>query len=390
MLGITKDLGLSASATGVLLSSFFAGYALMQIPGGYLADRFGYRNVILISVLMWSVFTVLTGSAWSLTSMIVIRFLFGIGEGGYFPSGSKALASWFPQNERSRAMSFMLASGAIMGVITPILSTHLMTSVGWRSMFYMIGACGIVITLLLFFFLKERKADALPGMATEQAAVKPKAPLKTVLKTPMIWNLFLAYFSVYAINWGLNSWMPTYLVKARGLDMTSVGYLSAIPAFVGIFGMLLSGYILDKLPAGKDRLAAGILALVTGGLLYLMGSASSIPMFIAYQCLVGVFFAFISTLIASASLKSMPAELVGSANGFINTGAQVAGVLTPMLIGFMVDAFGGSYNAAFIMLVAFAALCAGALFTARAKPAAFSGLQARTAAYEESTGGTNI
>ena len=99
VLSITEDLNLSASSTGILLSSFFAGYALMQLPGGWLADRFGARKVLITSVILWSIFTGLTGAAWSLTSMIMIRFLFGIGEGGFQPASSKIISQVFPARE---------------------------------------------------------------------------------------------------------------------------------------------------------------------------------------------------------------------------------------------------------------------------------------------------
>jgi MFS transporter, ACS family, glucarate transporter len=359
ILGISKDLQLSASQTGIVLSSFFAGYALMQIPGGWLADRFGFRKIITIAVFAWSVFTIMSGMAWSFMSLILIRFLFGLGEGSFFPSASKGIASWFPQNERSRAMSIMLTSGTVMGVIAPIIGTQSMQSVGWRMIFYIAGAIGIIFVLLYVFFLKERKGSTV-GI-TENPA-KSKAPLREVLKTPIIWNLFIAYFAIYAVQWGLMAWMPTYLVEARNLDLTSVGYISAIPAFAGIIAMLGSGYILDKLPEGKDKVIAAIFAVLTAVFLYLMAFAPNIAMFAVYQSVVTVFMSFNIILIISAPLKMLSEEVVGTANGFINTGAQFAGVLTPMLIGFLVDAFDGSYTVAFIMLIMFALLCAVSLF----------------------------
>src|SRR6478735_2040257 len=156
ILDISKDLHLNASSTGIILSSFFAGYALMQIPGGWLADRFGFKKVITIAVLLWS--------------------------------------------------------GTIMGVVTPILATQLMQTISWRSIFYIIGAIGLVITVLFVFLLKEKQQ----GEKTETSAIPAKQmTLKEIVKTPMIWNLFIAYFSIYAINWGLMSWMPTYLAEVR-------------------------------------------------------------------------------------------------------------------------------------------------------------------------------
>ncbi|MFP3918334.1 MFS transporter [Lysinibacillus telephonicus] len=364
ILGISKDLQLSTSQTGIVLSSFFAGYALMQIPGGWLADRFGFRKVIITALLAWSIFTIFSGMAWSFASLILIRFLFGLGEGSFFPSASKGIASWFPQNERSRAMSFMLTSGTIMGVITPIIGTQSMQTIGWRTIFYIAGAVGIIFVLLYMIFLKEQNSSTAEKVETTS---KNKAPLRDVLKTPIIWNLFIAYFAIYAVQWGLMTWMPTYLVDARQLDLTSVGYISAIPAVAGIIAMLTSGYILDKLPEGKDKLIAAVFAVLTAVFLYLMAFAPNIAMFAVYQSIVTVFMSFNIVLIISAPLKMLSEEIVGTANGFINTGAQFAGVLTPMLIGFLVDAFDGSYTVAFIMLIMFALLCAGSLFLIRPK-----------------------
>lgn len=364
ILDISKDLHLSASQTGIVLSSFFAGYALMQIPGGWLADRFGFRKIIIIAVFAWSIFTIMSGMVWSFMSLILVRFLFGLGEGSFFPSASKGIASWFSQNERSRAMSFMLTSGTIMGVITPIIGTQSMQSVGWRMIFYIAGAIGIILVLLYVFFLKERIGTT---KGIPENLSKSTTPLREVLKTPIIWNLFLAYFAIYAVQWGLMAWMPTYLVEARNLDLTSVGYISAIPAFAGIIAMLGSGYILDKLPEGKDKVIAAVFAVLTAVFLYLMAFAPNIAMFAVYQSVVTIFMSFNIVLIISAPLKMLSEEVVGTANGFINTGAQFAGVLTPMLIGFLVDAFDGSYTVAFILLIVFALLCAGSLFVIGAK-----------------------
>lgn len=361
ILDISKELQLTESLTGIVLSSFFAGYALMQIPGGWLADRFGYRKVLISTILVWSIFTVLTGAAWSFLSIIVIRFLFGVGEGSYFPAASKGIANWFTVDERSKAMSIMLTSGSIMGVVAPIVGTYLMLALGWRDIFYIVGALGIVVALSFFFLVKEKNTPA-----TEQVkAQTSKAPLRDVLKTPMIWKLFIAYFSIYAVNWGLTSWMPTYLSKVKGLELTAVGIYSAIPPFIGIFAMLCSGYVLDKMPQGRDKLVAGIFAIIAGIGLLFMANAPSMLIFTVCQSVVTVMLSFNIILITSVPLKILPEAVVGTANGFINTDAQFAGVLTPMLIGFLVEAFGGSYSAAFTMLIGFTIVCAVSLFMIR-------------------------
>ncbi|WP_203457075.1 MFS transporter [Paenibacillus tepidiphilus] len=366
VVSISEDLGLSASSQGIILSSFFLGYAIMQIPGGALADRFGYRKVILFSLFSWSVFTMITGSAWSLISLVLVRFLFGLGEGGFFPSGSKAIAVNFPVNQRSSAMSVMLASGAIMGVVTPLVSGFALESIGWRSLFHIFGIIGIVITILMFFFLKEPARTPVPSASPE---ARKNVSLKTVLRNPMIWGLFLSYFSIYAVNWGLSSWMPTYMVNVRGLNLKEMGMLSAIPAIIGIVTMLLGGYVMDRIPAGKDRKISAAFGLIVAVALYLMSTAESIALFITYETVVRIAAGFVSTLIISKSVKSMPETVAATASGFVNTGAQLAGFLTPMLIGFLVDASGGSYTTAFTMLIAFAVICsASLLFSRRTQP----------------------
>ena len=185
--------------------------------------------MLISTILVWSIFTVLTGAARSFLSIIVIRFLFGVGEGSYFPAASKGIANWFPVDERSKAMSIMLTSGSIMGVVAPIVGTYLMLALGWRDIFYIVGALGIVVALSFFFLVKEKNTPATKQVKAQTS----KAPLRDVLKTPMIWKLFIAYFSIYAVNWGLTSWMPTYLSKVKGLELTAVGIYSAIPHLLG-------------------------------------------------------------------------------------------------------------------------------------------------------------
>ncbi|AZU64378.1 MFS transporter [Neobacillus mesonae] len=362
VLSITEDLHLSASSTGLLLSSFFAGYAIMQMPGGWLADRFGPRKVLLAAVILWSIFTGLTGAAWSLASMVMIRFLFGIGEGGFQPASSKIISLTFPKAERARAMSVMLSSGGIIALIIPIASAGLLTTIGWRTTFVIMGASGVIIAALYWFFIKPPKSSS-EGSITQTAVSGQKGIFSSLLKTPMVWNLVVAYFCIYAVNWGLAAWIPTYLVKTRGLDLVSLGWVQTIPGITMLAGIYLGGYILDKLPKGRERLAGGFACACIGILLYLMFTASNVPTFITYQTIVNLFIAFVMTLLPAIVLKQLPTSVTGTAMGIANTGGQLAGFITPMAIGFIVDAFNGSFYAAFWMLIGFSIVCIGALLT---------------------------
>lgn len=361
VVSITGDLSLDASSTGIILSAFYLGYAIMQIPGGWLADKFGAKRVLLMAVIMWSIFTGLTAVAWSLTAMIVIRFLFGIGEGGFQPASSKIIATIFPKEERGRAMSIMLTSGGIVSLIVPLLAAYLLGTIGWRMMFIIIGAIGAIIALLYWKYIKLPQEQAVQVERDEN--VSPKVNLKELFKTPLMWNLIIAYFCIYAVNWGLVSWIPTYLQKNRGLDLMSIGWAQTIPAITTIIGVYGSGFIIDKLPRGMDKVLGSISCAVIGILLYLMFTAKSVSLFISYQTVVSIFIAFVITLLPAIVLKKLPSSITGSAMGVANTGGQLAGFVTPMAIGFMVDAFNGSFDAAFWMLIGFAAICIISLLT---------------------------
>ncbi|GHI01201.1 MFS transporter [Neobacillus kokaensis] len=362
VLSITEDLHLSASSTGLLLSSFFAGYAIMQMPGGWLADRFGPRKVLLSAVILWSIFTGLTGAAWSLASMVMIRFLFGIGEGGFQPASSKIISLTFPKEERARAMSVMLSSSGIIALIIPIASAALLTTIGWRTTFVIMGISGVIIAALYWYFIKLPHSGSKGGI-TQTSVSGQKGLFSSLFKTPMVWNLVVAYFCIYAVNWGLATWIPTYLVKTRGLDLISLGWVQTIPGITMLAGIYLGGYIIDKMPKGWERLAGGFACACIGILLYLMFTASSVTSFITYQTIVNLFIAFVIILLPAIVLKQLPSSVTGTAMGIANTGGQLAGFITPMAIGFIVDAFNGSFHAAFWMLIGFAIVCIGALLT---------------------------
>ncbi|MCG7343494.1 MFS transporter [Sporosarcina sp. ACRSL] len=361
ILSITEDLQLSPTSTGLILSSFFLGYAIMQIPGGWLADKLGSRKVLIVSVLMWSIFTALTGAVWSLTSMIVIRFLFGIGEGGFQPSSSKLISQTFPSDKRAWAMSIMLSSGGIVSLIVPLLSAYMLTTIGWRISFLILGGIGALITVLYWAIIK------LPAQLVDeggkQAGKSEDGIFKQLMKTPLMLNLFIAYYSIYAINWGLATWLPTYLTNVRGLDLISLGWAQTVPGLAMLFGIYFAGFVIDRLPFGKEKIIGAISCVVVGILLYLMYNAPSVTMFVVYQTIVIIFISFVILLLPAIILKRFPSTVTGTSMGIANTGGQLAGFVTPLAIGFIVQAFNGSYNAAFWMLIIFAVICTVSLLT---------------------------
>lgn len=337
----------------------------MQIPGGWFSDRFGSRKVLLIVVFCWSVFTALTGMAWSLISMLIIRILFGIAEGSFFPAASKMISETFPPKQRGLPVSFMLSSSGFMTILVPILASVMLTkpTLGWRRMFYLIGAIGIVLVVLYQFLLKS------PGK-TKEGSKAPRADSKPIsfgelFSIPMIWNILIAYYCTYTLVWGLFTWLPSYLVNIRHINMKDLGVFQILPGAVYLLCTLCSGFIIDKLKLGIVKVVAACCTAGTAILLYLMYTTPNIMSFMYYQTVAFLFLGFLIIFIPSFLLKQIPSEIAGSASGLTNFGAQLAGIFTPMILGFIIDASHGSFTAAFWYLIVFACIPVALFLTLR-------------------------
>ncbi|WP_286228725.1 MFS transporter [Neobacillus mesonae] len=357
---ISKEFQLDATSTGLILSIFFLGYAIMQIPGGWLSDKFGARIVILFSVFSFSIFTGLTGVAWSFGILVVIRFIFGIGEGSFFPAGGKLIADAIPEERRSKAMSVFLSALTAAGIIAPILATSMMVNIGWRWMFVVIGLLGLLFGMLNWFFLKPKAGTSGLNQASFSSRTvqkTTKGSIKKMLKTPMIWALIIVSFSHGFISWGLSAWMPTYLVNERGLDLLSLGMLALIPGVTGVIFFLLAGYVIDKQKNGREKWIGAISGIGYAMLVYLMFHAKTITGVIIFQSLIPMFGGTLSVIIFSMPLKRLSQEIAGTAIGVVNLGMQIAGFLAPLGMGFIIDAFDGSYNGAVWLLTSFGIVC---------------------------------
>jgi MFS family permease len=345
ILTIGEDLSLDASKLGIVLSAFFMGYALMQIPGGWLADRFGSRKVIVIAVLFWSVFTALTGLAWSLTSLLLIRFLFGIGEGGYPSASTKAISDYFPADKRTKAQSTMMSSNALGGALAPIICAPLLVWLGWRHVFWVISLLGIIF--VIWFLLSTRQAGV---YSNSNKAHKPKQEeYKQLLINPYLWKVLLVFFFINITSWGLSSWMPSYLMQVLGINLKSIGIISAIPTLFLAAGMIISGRIINKVGSNaKYGVITGIF--IMGVSLYLMTLSSSIVQVIIYQCIAFTFMSFVMSFIFTLPHRVMEQKVVGTAFGILNFGGQAAGIFSPMIMGALIASSGGSYKSAFLFL----------------------------------------
>lgn len=345
---ISKELNLTSDKAGLILSSFFLSYAIMQFVGGYLADKWGVKKVLTGAITIWSIATLLTGMARSSSTLIASRFLLGVGEGAFPASASVAIVDNFQKQTRARAKSVISAGASVGFAVGSVAVTLLLTSIGWNWMFFVFGVIGILLAVTFWFVLQstEEKKD------TQKVKKQNKVPIKSLLKLPLIWKLMIAAFFTNIVFWGLQSWLPSYWVKVKGMDMVSMGAYSSIPYILGFISFLVSGWILDKFMVGREKYMFIIGAFLSAIFIYLMFNSQSIPLAFTYLSLSNVFLNAMNITVFVLPLKHISEDSVGTATGIINTGAQIGSILTPTIMGFLINAFDQNYNVAFMFLVA--------------------------------------
>ncbi|WP_432240947.1 MFS transporter [Herbaspirillum robiniae] len=341
---IASEFQLKPSDLGILLSSFFLGYSLLQLPGGWLADRYGSRPVIVISILLWSIFTGVTGMAWSITSLVVIRFIFGIGEGAFPAASVKGVAETFDKDERPKMSSLLMSSNYIGSMLAPLIIAPMILQFGWRNVFHYIGIAGLVFALVYWFCVRPAKVAG-----DGNRAINKKA-FADLMKMPLMWQIVAVWFGLSIINKGLDSWMPTYLMTVRGLNLKSVGMLLPLPYIMAGISTAIGGWVMVRFFDGRERVLLIASSVLTAVFVYCMYTAQSVGGVIAYQCLAYFFKSFVLATCIALPTKMLQASLIGSGVGMVNLGGQVAGFISPLVIGFLVSAF-ASYDYAFGFLI---------------------------------------
>ena len=330
---VSKDFNLAPTEMGVIISVFFIGYSIMQIPGGWFADKFGSKTVICVALALWSIFTFTTGHAQTLSGLLFLRFVFGLCEGPYAGSCFRAVAEYFPREVRAKYTGFVLSSNYIGSALAPVVVVPLILWFGWRGM-------------------SRRPAEEKKDDKKNQSKY-----FIQLLKMPLVWKLILCAFCVSCINKGLDAWIPTYLIAERGIDLKAVGYLTPIPFIASFVSSASCGWIMDKFFDKKEKYLIALSGAGTAFFLFLMLQAETIATVVIFQCGVYFFKSTIMALTVGLTLKVVTGAIAGSASALVNMGGQVAGFLSPAFMGFLY-AFNGSFTAVFYYLITMGTLCA--------------------------------
>lgn len=368
---IMKSLSMGPKSFGIVLSSFALGYFLAQLPGGLLADRFGAKPVLIIAPLFWSLFTGATGLMTTLAGFAVVRVCFGVSEGISNAACFKVIGDTFAPRERSRASAIWITALPIGAAFTSPLIALLITKFSWRPTFAILAVPALAIALVNYLVLPAVRRLREPIQDSSESATgrRSVSALSLSLRSVNLWTLSAAYFCFNIAYWGYVSWMPTYLSTTRHINLKTMGFLGAIPYVAGLFGLLLAGWLGSSvLPRHLIQLVVVTFALA-GLSLYVAFHASTL--FYSMAGLSGAaacLYAGLSNL-GVILLNLSPSTGRATFSGVFVTCGQLGGIVAPAAIGYMVSET-GSFNGAFLMMIAsilLAAICLFFLIPAQAR-----------------------
>ncbi len=353
---IQADLGISLEEWGWILGAFVLAYGLFEIPGGALGDKYGPRKILTRIVAWWSAFTIFTGFAQSFRSMLIIRFLFGVGEAGAFPNFSATIARWFPVYERARAQSVVWMASRIGGALSPILVIPIMTCFGWRMVFYVFGAVGIIWTIIWFCFFRDNPAQMKNISKAEIEKIKPdpidhikpKTPWRQIFSKPNMWWIMLMYHANAWCGFFYLTWMHIFLSNGRGFTANELVMLSWMPfvfgAIANLIGGITSDFLVKKigLKWGRRLVGVGGFGMATMFLVLTIFTQGKVETILFLALAYG--FSDFALPVAWAVCLDVGQKNAGIVTGAMNMAAQVGSFLTTVLFGYIVVEF-NSYNA---------------------------------------------
>ncbi|OFI36956.1 MFS transporter [Arthrobacter sp. SW1] len=374
---IQKEFNLGPEMVGLLLSAFFWTYALMQVPVGWLIDKFGPRKMVTASCVGWGAATAASGMAGGFLSMFIARMAIGVTEAGVMPAGGKLNALWMHSKERGRGATILDAGAPLGAGVGGILITWLIAAAGgWRMAFIIAGIATVLLGAIVWWYVRDNprehkavnqaEADYIEAShrAEDEAAAAQGATtrrgLLPYMKFRSFWAMCFGWLGFNGVFYGLLTWGPLYLSQAKGFDLKTIGWSTFVIFGAGFVGEILGGTIADKWResgASANKVMRTLLgtsaAVVVGGLV----GVTIVPDPITAVILLSVVLFFLRWV---GLFWAVPATLGGRTNagvlgGAMNLSGNIAGMVTPIAVGFIVGATGG-YTWALLYFVASAVI----------------------------------
>ncbi|WP_461102124.1 MFS transporter [Spirosoma koreense] len=352
-----KDLNLSSVQLGYIFSAFGWAYAALQIPGGLIADRFGPRILYAFCLITWSLATIAQAFVRGMGSLFALRLATGTFEAPSYPINNRVVTNWFPDHERASATA-MYVSGQFIGLafLTPVL-VQIQAYAGWKGLFVGTGVVGLIWGIVWYLLYRDplehtrvNQAErdyieeggglfrAKPAGAV-QANIWTWENLRQVFSRRTLWGVYIGQFAVNATLWFFLTWFPKYLVDYRGLGYVKTGYLSMIPFLAACAGILLSGFLSDRLvQQGKSIAVARKTPIILGMLISISiigpnyTNDTALIIFFLSLAFFGIGMALISWVFVSIL---SPRHLIGLTGGVFNFMGNLASIVVPIAIGYL-------------------------------------------------------
>lgn len=350
---ISAELALSRIEMGYVFSAFAVAYAAFGVPAAWWADRDGARRVLSWVVLVWSAFTMATAVAWNFVSLVVIRFLFGVGEAGAWPSVARVYSRWIPLADRGRIQGIFFAGAHLSGGLTPLVVAAIAGWLEWRAIFLCFGLVGMLWAVCWYAWFRDEPREHRSVQAEERDHIEATRGLTSaqdhasgswtaVFKTPTVAPLSIQAFANSYGFYFFITWLPTYLAQAHGMKGAELAIFSGLPLILSFVADLTGG-------AGSDRLARTITRRAARRAFGVGGYAlAALGIFLATQLnngfAAGLFIAIggacsmLTLAPAWATAVDVGGRHAGVTAGVMNTVGQVGGILSPLVLAYLVDA----------------------------------------------------
>ena len=358
---IMRELSLSPLQMSFVFSAFTIAYGLFEIPTGWWGDRVGTRRVLTRIVSWWSFFTMATAAAFNYSSLLIVRFLFGVGEAGAWPNAAKTFSRWFPSSERGTAQGIFFMGAHLAGGLTPLLVTALLAHINWRMVFLIFGAVGFVWAGAWYRWFRDDPAQHSAVSPSELEHIRSgrlpdsgehgRVPWKIILRSRSILALCGMYFTQSYGFYFYITWFPTYL-RSQGFSSTTLSILTGLPLILSVAADLLGGLTTDAVSRryglrwGRCGVGGGSLAI--SGLAILGSAASQNPLLSAL--LIGVAGASSAFLLGASwgVCVDIAGKHAGVVTGCMNTAGQIGGTLSPIIVTLVFSHF-KTWNAPLIL-----------------------------------------
>jgi len=359
---IQHEYGFSLVEMSVILTSFSWTYALLQVPGGWLAERFGPRRTLFWANALWSLLTAATPLGFNLISFVGLRGLLGVGQAADWPSSIVAIRRWFPLSERGKGNSILLGGLYLGPIAAAPITTWVILMFGWRWAFYGFGLLGIVLGVAWWVFFRDHPAEH-PNITPEEqriigadgektAPTIPPGAFWRCLRETQFWAIGVQYFFLVMIQSFYTTWLPTYLVTDRHLSLKAMGIYASLPWVAMFCSVFATGALGDAILRRTGSVWATRVPTAIGGFvisavaLMLAAHAPGVPLMMALLC-VSLAAVGVTQVSIWPSTQDLGRSATGLVSGWTNCWGNAAGVAGPMLMAALVQ-WTGSWSGAMV------------------------------------------